>query len=515
MQSHPQLYKEERKILKESAFYSFSLCLRIFFGFIQGFLIAKFLDPALYGLRTTFNLVMEYEYYSHSGTFNAMQREVPYYRGQKDEERAKCIVTNVFGVNFLYALAVCATLLFVSLYLSKSNVKSIYVYFPFFLGLSIVTQKVIAFYTAKFITDKKVIFLSRIEIVYVLVKTIVYVTLVFYFGLIGLFGGLIIADVICILYILKNAGRPPRIQVSFHLLWGLLKIGFPIMIVGFLLMVFRNVDRTIILAMLSKEMLGYFGIAAFVSGIIYTIPEVIYSIFYPRLMEKLGRTKDIYRIKNYLIEPTVLVAYFMPFLLAGLYFSTHIPFQYFLTRYLPAINVAKILTLGLFFVPVFRMPLSVCIALNRQIAVIFLALPAILLKIILNYSFIRWGWGINGVAIGTGISYFVLSLLISWYALKQFNPEIQEILRFFLFIYAPFLYSLCLLLMLDHFLTFNADGFWNDLIFTSMKTGIFFVLFSLIFVFVRKHSAFIKLIGSLSVLQRIFSKLSSRWHSKF
>jgi Na+-driven multidrug efflux pump len=224
------------------------------------------------------------------------------------------------------------------------------------------------------------------------------------------------------------------------------------------------------------------------------------------MMEKFGRAKDIYKVKNYLVEPTVIVAYLMPFFLAALYFSIHLPIQYFLTHYLPAIKVAQILTLGLFFVPLFRMPLSICVALNRQIKIVLLTVPIILLSVILNYSLVRVGWGIEGVAIGTGISYFIFSSVIIWYAFKQLRATISEYLKFYLLIYAPFLYFVCLILVIENIIKFSMYGLGNDLIITSLKLAVFFLMFAPILILVKKHSAFIKLIDNLPLRHLVRSK---------
>jgi O-antigen/teichoic acid export membrane protein len=427
-----------------------------------------------------------------------MYREVPYYRGGGDEEKAERIIQSAFGPNILYSLIVGSTLILVSVYLKKTGWEKNYVDLIFFLGILIITNKIKNFYSYKLAADKNIFLLSKGEILYGFMSAVGVISIIYFIGFRGLFIGLLIADTIYIGYILlKSERRFPTIKISFSLFWELLKIGFPMMIVGFLLMLLTSADRLIIITMLSEEYLGYFGIATVAVGIVSTIPNALENIIVPRLMEKLGKTQDSYQIKNYLIEPAVLIAYFMPFLIALFYLSIHLPIEYFLTKYFPAIAVVKILILGLFFYAVASIPLNVSFALNRQNNIIYIALPAVMLNIILNYSFVRFGWGINGIAIGTGISYFVFSNMMLWFASKLFKIRIKEYLRFVLLIYAPFLYLVFLLFLIDLFLPLNSSDFWNDVIFTSIQIAAFILLYSIILIFVRKHSALKKLIANL------------------
>lgn len=502
--------KEEKKILQQSTFYSFSIYFRMFFKLIGGVIIAKFLGPALYGVRNAFQLAIDYETYSEMGTFSAMAREVPYSRGEKNKEKANHIVSSVFGINLVYAITVGIVLVLVSFYMRSINWDETYVDFVFFLGLIIITNKLRKFYSYKLVIDKKVFLLSRAEIIYGFSSTVFCVALVFYLNFRGVLIGLFIADLLYIGYILLNEKKFPAIRVSFPLIREMLRIGFPMMVVVFLLTMLRSADRLIIIAMLTEEDLGYFGIAAVAIGIIITIPLAVNDVIMPRLMEKLGKTKNFQQIKNYLIEPTILMAYFLPFLLAILYLSIHIPINYFLTQYIPSIDIVKILTLGLFFSAVYVMPISICYAMNKQIKIIYIVLPSVVFNFAINYVFIRSGWGVNGVALGSGITNFVFTSAITWFAFRQFQTKLSEIVKYFLIVYVPFVYTLFLVLIIDN-LNFNFHGLGNDIIITLVKMGLFSILYSLIFLLIRKHSALTKLVNNVPFLHSLFGKAKRRF----
>jgi O-antigen/teichoic acid export membrane protein len=468
----------------------------------------------LFGLRNAFLLGLRYEAASDLGTYNAMVREVPFYRGSDDDDKAERIMSSVFGANIVYALFTGTVCILISLYLKVIHFNALYVDMVFFFGLLIIANKIKVFYSCKFIVEKKITVLSRLDIFSGFISIVICIPLAYYFSLRGLFSGLLIVDLIYIACIFFLVRQIPSIKVSMPLIRELMKIGFPMTITLLSFTLLTSADRVIIITMLSEESLGYYGIATILFFIVYSIPEAIHSITSPRFMEKLGRHKDIHQIKHYFIEPTVLIAYFMPYLLAVFYFAIHIPIQYFLVEYIPSINVIKILIPGFFFGAVSMLPLFICYALNKQVRIIIIVLPMIMLNLILNYLFIRSGWGINGVAIGTDISFFVFSSLMIWYTLKQFEVSIEEYVRFFLLIYMPFFYAFFLILTIDNFLIFGADGFWNDTIFTSIKIGIFSLIFSFIFIFVKSQPAFIKLADNLPFTHSIRKNRNIRFSNE-
>ena len=105
---------------------------------------------------------------------------------------------------------------------------------------------------------------------------------------------------------------------------------------GFFLLL-NSADRILILTMISEEALGYFGIAMVAAAVIATIPQAVHNVTLAPIMEELGRTGDKHSIKNYFIEPMVLMAYTFPLLIACFHFGIHLPIVYFLNQYMQSI----------------------------------------------------------------------------------------------------------------------------------------------------------------------------------
>ena len=498
---------EESNILSHSVIFSITMYSCLLLGLLRGLIVAKLLGPAVYGIRNVFGVIMEFNGYSHLGSIFAMNREVPYYRGRNEEEKADLMISSTYWSNMFLVLIVGATFSIASFYLRGGTWDSNYCDLMLFSGVLIITGRLKDFYETKLKLENNFYFLSKIELFSRILGIISCIILTYYFYLRGFFAGLLIGDLLFIVSALKNERRIPSLIVSFPIIKGLVKVGFPIMLGGIFLMFLNNADKIMILSMLTEEELGFYGIATVATGLIGIVPRAIYSVTLPPLMKKYGQTKDIYRIKNYFVQPTVIIAYLLPFLLASIYFGIHLLIQYFLIKYLPSIKVVKILTLGLFFSAIPTMAVSVCYAIDKRINVVYLTIPSVILNIIINYSLIRLGMGIEGVAIGTGISYFVFCSTLLWYTMKQYKSTFEEYIKIFLMMYAPFVYALCIIVILDNFFHFLSFGFWMDVRHTVLQLVFFCLCYGFIFVFVRKEAAFVRLFDKFPRVSSLFRKV--------
>lgn len=223
-------------------------------------------------------------------------------------------------------------------------------------------------------------------------------------------------------------------------------------------------------------------------------------------MEKLGRTGDKHSIKHFFIEPMVLMAYSLPLLLACLHFAIHLPIAYFLTKYLQSIEIIKILILGYFFYAVASPALSISLAMNKQVKLMFLVIPVVGLNFLLNYIFIKSGWGLRGVAIGTSIAYFCYFCAIILFALSYMDESLKAYPKTIVVILIPIFYTVFLFWVIDTFIQLNHNTILSDIFVTTVKIGLFFILYSLVFLKIKNHPAFQKLFNNLSLIKHFKRK---------
>jgi O-antigen/teichoic acid export membrane protein len=262
--------------------------------------------------------------------------------------------------------------------------------------------------------------------------------------------------------------------------------------------ILRSVDRLIIAAFLSKENLGFFGVGTIISGLIYfSFADVVRSVYAPRIMERLGQSESKLVLVDYLLQPTLIIAYLTPVIIGTLYMAIHIPIVYYLPDYTPAIGVVRILSLGSFFISIAMISMIVIVALNLQFNLLFIMSAIILLNATFSYTFILAGMGIKGVAIGTCLSYFILSFICLLYTMRQFQLSFSFQLHNIVLIYAPFLYSLALLFTYNKVFFKYTGVFLTDIIHTGVSLLLFYALFFLSFFLIYKQAPFTNFIKLL------------------
>jgi len=489
------LEAETRKTVQHSALYSFAIYFRMGFKILGGLVIARILGPSLYGLRNMVAVCLEYDQSSDCGTFEGMNRQVPYLRGAGKPGQVQAIFTSVFGVNMLYSLSAAAILMVTACAGAMSGWKALHVETLFFLGILLITNKLRYFHLWKLTASKRVEVISVAEMIYGFFGTAATVLMVWWLSFRGLLLGLLAADLMWLGYVLSKERRLPFGRVSLPLVGNLLKIGFPVTVTFLLLNLLKSADRLVIFTMLSEEAVGFFGLAAVMTGIMETIPFVARSVTSPRMMERLGKPEDIRSIRNLLLDPTVLIAYGVPFVIGAAFLAIHLPVLYFLENFAPSIGVTRILVFGLFFATLFELPVLACYAMNKQRTIMFRTIPAVVLNFALNISFIRLGWGIEGVAIGTGISHFLYCAAVFWYVLGRFGMAPAERLRFLGMIWFPFICALLLLPAIHTLIPAGESGenLVHDTAFTLGKFALFCLLYGAVVFRVKDHPAFRKL----------------------
>ncbi len=482
------------RLLGESALLYGSVYVFVAFKFVAGLLVAKLLGPGLYGLRTAFGLAADYEPHAQLGTYEAMQKEVPRLRGRGDHAAANAVLANVFTANLLQSLIFGVALFAAALYLRLTPIDRIYVDFLLFLGAYSVVNRISIFYTALLVIDKRPNVLSQFRMLQAALSAVLSVGLVYHLSLRGLFIGLLAAHVVGLGFLAYRIAWLPPLRFSAPELWRLVRIGFPIMLITLLFVLFRSVDRILVLGMLSAELLGYFAIGVIISALVFeSVADVFRVMFFPRFMERVGAGAGAEELRRWLVEPTVLVACFAPLLMAALYLAVHLPLAHFAPEYLPAVGVARVLVLAQFFFAVATVPLLVCVALNRQNGVVLLTVLAIALNTALTYAFIRMGWGIDGVALGTGLSYGAFSLAVTAFALRQFDRRWREFLRLYGLVLVPFAYAVALLYVGERWLPWHPAGFVGDLGLVLLKLAAFCAMYTPLLLTARAHPAFDRL----------------------
>jgi len=489
---------QSNKILYHTSIYAIVHYICSFLGLVRAFIVAKLLGPFLYGFRNVFDMTIGFSYLTHFGTMFGMNRAVPYYRGIGDQKKVNEILSSAFWANLIFLAGISVLIITASFFLrAYAIIDSKYCDILLFTGFIIITNRLCLYYEVKLKLDKKVPVLSLLDLYGRIFGIVICIILTYFFSLRGFFSGILITDVAQLLLYYKVDREIPGFKILYPVIKNLIKVGFPIMAVGLMTMVLGNTDKLMILTYFSEEALGFYGISAFIGMLLGMIPGKLYQITLPYIMEEYGKTKDIHRIKNYFIDPTLIISYASPFAIAAIYFSIHIPIEYYLQKYIPSIAVIQILSLGYYFVILNTMATSVCFAVNKQKYILYLTVPCIFINVTLNYILIQQGMGINGVAFGTSAVNFIFNASILMLTVMQYEERYTKSFKFLSMIYLPFVYALFLMLSINFLFQKTFNELFSDAIYTAMKIIVFCLLYSLILVVIRNNPALQNLIVSI------------------
>jgi len=492
---------EKQMIAKETVGYSTSLYVSQVIAIIKGFVIAKFLGPSMYGTWQVLNIILSYSSNSHLGILHGMNKEIPYYRGKEDLEKVEETKNTAFGSVFLMSIFVSIFLIAISFFLKDTY---------FIGGIRIVAgiilfNQLYFFYGLLLRANKKFILLAKRNILFASINLIAIICLIVKYKIYGALFALLSAYIIIIFWLLKKGKEKFKFQINFEETLRLLKIGGPILVIGFGYTILSTVDKWMIVAMIDKTNLGYYGIAMAISGLIYFVPNTVGWIMYPRLLEKYGENDDIESLKNRVFIPTLILMYLTPFMIGALLIVIHLPVNYILPKYIPALSVVNILLPATFFMSVIRVGGNFLITINKHYNILVIQIISIILSLSLNYLFIKSGMGIIGVALGTAITYFFYGSAIMGSTLKQYTDKVSEFIKFFIKGYIPFAYTLGIVLILNFFIKTPTD-LYHDICTTLIKLIFFIILNSPLLYYINRKTAVLSEIFRVLKLAGVHSK---------
>ncbi|MFC1808218.1 lipopolysaccharide biosynthesis protein [Candidatus Omnitrophota bacterium] len=438
---------KKRDIIKNTLKFSSSRYFSQFLGFFTATFMRRFLGPYSMGVWSILRVVLDYARYTHLGVLNALPYKIPYFigRGELDEsEVMKDITFSFLAVSSLLSgIAIAAFAI-----LRKSSLSS-----DIFMGLLVVSaliivQRIYNLYVMLLRAHKNFGVLSKAIAFDAVINLLLVLIIVRRFNLNGLFFVVLLMPVLNTIYIHINAKYSFKFRFNKAKLGSYIKFGLPLFIQTFMVMILANIDRIFIARMLGLRQLGYYSIAIMARSYNIGIANNFSIVLIPHFMEGFGKNQDIKKVAKYVTVPTLGMAYFM-ILMLGMVFIAAPPFvTYILPRFTPGIMAMKIFLITTFFGAISPNSENCIVALGKQVRLIPIALVALVVNIILNYVFIKTGYGINGVAVATAIAAFISFIMILIYAMTQFETA-TGIIKFILKILIPLIYGAGILIGLD------------------------------------------------------------------
>ncbi len=484
----------EDSIIRDAAALSGTLYSSQILYIIRGFIIARLLSPSFYGIWSILRSFFGSATYLGFGTQQAMLREVPFNIGGGNQDKKSIIIQTSLTWNIIISSFVMILVFifsftpFAAEYKTEIRLS----------GILFLLNAVHLFMRPKLKSEQKIFLLSKYLFYYAVLNSAFGVILLFFFKLNGLLLGMIIAQLIILIYLIINNHLSLHLFIDKNILKELFRIGFPIMLLWFLVFLISNVDKFIVFILLGKTNAGYYGLAAFVSSMVSYISYSMSTVIFPRMMFVYGKTGERKHIEKYFTKPMFILAGLIPIILGIIYINIETIIILLLPKYMPGITVMHILIAALFFSTIWGLPTNLLIALNKQKRFMYITALLLCLDIILDLILIKMGFGMTAIAFVTTFIFFLASSLANGYAYFTLKKSVKQIFTNLFMIYWPFIYSFSVMFFIISF------SFTNLLILDNILKSIIFLILNLplIFYIEKKSNIFRKVLSSLKKFKK-------------
>jgi O-antigen/teichoic acid export membrane protein len=250
---------------------------------------AGLVGPVEWGIWYVMNLILRYGALAHLGALNGLNRQYPLEVGRGNPAEAERLRRASLGALAISTLPVLIITAFVLLYSRAATLL-----LPIALTLLLlVCQQLYSFVTITFKSRISFSSVSRAQGANAVLTPLITLPLTYALGLNGyILGQAASYAVIAILaYLVDRSIFQPAFSRKRSA--QLIRIGFPIMLVGVLYALFTTVDRWVILQLMTTEALGYYSIAIMALGAAALLPQVVAQQYYPRMSNLWGANQDI------------------------------------------------------------------------------------------------------------------------------------------------------------------------------------------------------------------------------
>ena len=432
------------KLVTDVSKYGSGLLISRLIGIAKGIVIANVLGPAHYGVWGILQMFLNWGEMSHLGLKNAMMRERTLLLGAKKINEA----------NLVRDVAISTTLIFTSLFSLGIVIASIVFHFP---PLLLQTSWAIALVSLFFQLYSSLSVLMRSEerfgglskaiTLSASVGLAITLLLIFTFDIWGAIIASFLAQLVGILYLTKQHMQKFRFRVNINKAKELLGMGLGLFVLGSMIIMLRSVDKAIVAAFLNMKQVGFYTMGVVISSVLYLFPSSFVDVVFPRTLMRIGETNSLEEVKKHVLVPNIFLSHTMPFLIVGGYMFIPLVIQLIAPSYLSSIGTTQILLLASFFFSLYFSPVRSLIAMKKERLAIAGALFALLMNVGVNYYAVMVGYGIEGVAIGTLLSYMILALIMLALLLANY-PE-QSALKYIANLLYPFFWLVLVIIIVD------------------------------------------------------------------
>ncbi len=427
-----------KAILKDAGIYTLGTYASQLFDMVNGVLIRRYLGPAQMGLWSFLQVILSYLKHASLGVSAATSRDVPYYLGKGDLEKARETQSLVFTFTLLNSVMTALGLL-AFVFLTRGRYPTLLFHGFLSLCVILVLQRVHNFLVTLLRAYKEFALAAFLNVSLSAAALGLTVLLTRPWGLYGFFAANILNYFFSIGLVFLTTRHPIRWLWDWVRIQPIMRFGFAMLAYDVLRSFLVSIDRLMITKFLGFEALGLYSVATMASTYAASFPTMLAVILFPHIQEAYGKRDQASDVGIFLLQPTLALSALMPFLIGAIWIFSDAFVAHFLPRYEAGIPALKFLILGVYFFAHTHNYTASLIALRKHWTLIPLTIFSAGFVALLTWSFIRMGWGLEGVALANLLlwvfNYAVLCAITfrSGFSLRRIVRMHAQLLGIFLY----------------------------------------------------------------------------------
>src|SRR3989338_3100915 len=414
---------------------------------VLGVVARRLLGPVQVGIWSLFHVILTYAKYTSLGTFFAALREIPFYNGKGQTDKADQIKDAVFtfGVvsSAVLSAAVAAYALVFRYRLSPE----------FFYGLLLVSGLILLrrlnnmlinflrCYKYFDIASKQMVFSS-------IVNAVLVSSLCYFFKLYGYILVMCLSFLFNVLYILSYRKFTFRWCLDWERLHPLVLLGLPLMALTMANTIFLTSDKLMIAKFLGLEALGFYNVAVLMATNVANFPNSVVIVLMPNFQEKFGTTENKKDLQGYIEKSSYFFCDTMPYVVAAVYFLGPWLLKLVLPDFMGGARAMQSLAFSAFFLAVDYPYGLFLVAVKKHLSMAKRVAVACVLAIALNFLAIRMGWGLVGIA-GATVAALFFKFSANYFLTGRYLYGRELSLRNYLGILAKFVWMAAVIAVLE------------------------------------------------------------------
>ena len=364
-------------------------------AFVREIVLAKILGPTSFGTWKGIEIIQLYHQYSTLGTQNGMTREIPKLRGMGKERQINNLRNVALGHVFTLPLFVSILIMVYSFFITNDLIQ----FGVRMTAINVLLLMGTSFFVRLYYADMRFSIYSKIAIYLSFILNIFAIICAVTLEERAPYIIIFINNVIWLSTLIKYGKYNLRPKISFIESWGLIKIGFPIMIIGFLYGLLTTIDRLIILKYFDVTHLGYYSVFIMVGLVMTGISSSLGEIIYPRMNKRFGEKGTPESLDFLLFSPSYIMSSVLGIICSGIVFVIIIFGPIYFNEYKPGFSSAMIFCIGASFGGG-----SILNTIDKQWVSVGFQVIALAINVLLSLWLIHMNFGITSVAIGTTVA---------------------------------------------------------------------------------------------------------------